>query len=40
MDVYCERMERKGVGQERIEICLGSGHDPKWPIQPLVTVVA
>jgi hypothetical protein len=23
-----ERMEKKGVGQERIEICLGIGHDP------------
>jgi hypothetical protein len=39
MDVYCERMVRKSIGQDKTEISLGIGHGPNWAIHSLAEVV-
>jgi hypothetical protein len=32
-------METKGVGQEGMEKCLGSGQGPNWAVEPLVVIL-
>jgi hypothetical protein len=38
-DAKCERMERKGDGQEATATCHGSSQGPNWCILPLIVIL-